>query len=205
MYQKQCKFISFILLMLSIKATAQIQKEKLTDKLYFPFGIGYLNSPHNNLKAGIIVNMAAEYRLHSTQGMFFRLSYDNRSNSYKRNEISGTNITQGKLEFNDFLLGAGYRFNGQHKLRYFTLMQSGPSLCEYQQVISTNETYQVKDKSTTIPVVKLLFGSEYYIGKSAAISLDAGYIWSLKNTPFEQNHLYEGALSVSIGLTTNLF
>ncbi|WP_321480560.1 outer membrane beta-barrel protein [uncultured Bacteroides sp.] len=204
MHQKQYKWITFILLLLTMRATAQTQKERFTDKLYFPFGIGYLNSPHNNLQAGIIVNMAAEYRFHSHHGMFLRLSYDNRSNSYKRDEINGTNITKGKLKFNDFLFGVGYRLNDEHRFHPFALIQFGPSFCEYQQIISSNGTYQIKEKSKTVPVVKLLAGGEYYIGKSAAITLDIGYIWSLKNTPFGQNHLNEGALSISIGLTTTL-
>jgi hypothetical protein len=54
-------------------------------------------------------------------------------------------------------------------------------------------------------LIKLTAGIEYYIGKSAAITFETGYIWQLDNTPFGKGHLNQGALGVSIGLTTTLF
>lgn len=195
--------ITFLLFGLNTKA--QTSKESLSSKLYFPFDIGYLNSPRNNLKPGIIIKMAAEYRLYSKQGLYLRLNYDNRSNSYANPEIHETNIVEGKIKFNDFLGGVGYRIRGNHKLRQFTLLQTGISECQYQNIEVSDVNFIVKDKKKTIPIVKLIVGAEYYIGKSAALTFETGYIWHLEDTPFGQNHMNEGALSFSIGLTTTLF
>lgn len=195
--------VIFILSGLSINA--QNPKESLSSKLYFPFDIGYLNSPRNNLKPGIIVRTALEYRLHSTQGLYFRLNYDNRSNSYENQEVQGTNIIKGKIKFNDYLGGVGYRISGNSKFRQFALLQTGMSTCQYQNIEISDINFIVKDKKKNIPVLKLTAGAEYYIGKSAALTFETGYIWHLEDTPFGQNHINEGAISFSIGLTTTLF
>nr|WP_320058357.1 hypothetical protein [uncultured Bacteroides sp.] len=197
--------ITFTLLIITIKGYAQSPKESFSSKLYFPFSIGYLNSPKNNLEPGIIVKMAMEYRFHSTDGMFLRLNYDNRSNSYKKDEIQGTNIIQGKIKFNDYLGGIGYRISGKRKLRQFGLLQGGLSSCVYQNVATSQDNFIMKDKAKTIPIIKLTTGAEYYIGKSAALTFELDYIWHLKDTPFGQNHMNEGAFGISIGLTTTLF
>ncbi|SBV95967.1 exported hypothetical protein [uncultured Dysgonomonas sp.] len=195
--------ITFLLFGLNINA--QASKQSLSSKLYFLFDIGYLNSPKNNLKPGTIVKMAAEYRLDRAQGLYFRLNYDNRSNSYTNPEIQETNIVKGKIKFNDFLGGLGYRIRGNYKFRQFALLQSGISACQYQNIETADMNFIVNDQKKTIPIVKLTVGAEYYIYKSAALTFETGYIWHLVDTPFGQNHMNEGALSFSIGLTTTLF
>ncbi len=205
MIKYKCLVTSVTFILFGLSINAQTPKEPLSSKLYFPFDIGYLNSPRNNLKPGIIVKMAIEYRLHSTQGLYFRLNYDNRSNSYENQEVQGTNIVKGKIKFNDYLGGIGYRIRGNYKFRQFALLQTGISTCQYQNIETSDVNFIVKDKKKDIPVIKLTAGAEYYIGKSAALTFEAGYIWHLEDTPFGQNQMNEGALSFSVGLTTTLF
>lgn len=205
MIKYRCLVVAFVLVVYTINAKGQSAKETFASRLYFPFDVGYLNSPGNNLKSGMITKLGVEYRLHTTHGLYFRLNLDDRSNSYKKEEIKGTNITKGKIKFDDYLGGIGYRIRGDHKLREFFLLQGGVSSCSYQDVESSGSNYIIKDRNKLVPLIKLTAGLEYYIVKSAAITLEGGYIWQLDNTPFGRSHMNEGALGISIGLTTSLF
>ncbi len=203
--KKSYVFIVVFFLMAS-KGNSQSEKKSFSSRLYFPFGIGYLNSPANNLKPGTILNMGVEYRLQDgNHGPYLRLNLDNRSNSYQRDAVDGTNIVQGKIKFNDYIGGVGYRMGIGRRFRQFALLQGGLSVCQFQNVAESGQSYVVENKEKTIPVLKAAGGIEYYVGKSSAITLEAGYIWHLEGTPFVHNQLSEGAFGISIGFSSTLF
>ena len=192
-------------LSLSARTFAQSEKEHFTSRLYFPFDIGYLNSPGHNLQSGIIVKMAMEYRLHRLNGWYVRFNVDNRSNSYNKNEVIGSNILKGKVKFNDYLAGIGFRFGHWHKVRQFCLLQGGIADCEYPNVLSYKDSYTLEYKHISIPEIKLSAGCEYYLQKSVALTLEIGYIWNLRSNTFDSGAIDQGALGISFGMSTNLF
>lgn len=186
------------------KTSAQSNKKSsFVSKLYFPFDVGYVISPGNGIESGSIVQTALEYRFHYDHGFFIRFNYDNRSNDYKRSGISGTNVTEGKLKFSDYLTGVGYRVKTNSKFRPFGLVQGGISTFEFPTVAGPDNSFIVQDKQRIIPILKMTTGIEYYIAKNAALTIEAGYIYHFRSSPFWNDHMQ--VLGVSVGLTAALF
>ena len=191
--------------MFSISSLANTQSTdngSFFDKLYFPFDFGATFSTEKNITSGGYIKTGLEYRLNKEQGIFFRFNFDNRNNKFTTQQNQITNVVDGKLTFNDYSIGLGYRF-GQKILKGFGLFQSGISDINYPVVNGTLNNFSVTEKKSATPIAKITLGFEYYVAKNAAITLEATSILHTSNSVFWNNSL--NILGISIGLTTTLF
>lgn len=190
------------------EANAQ-NKGPFYSRIYFPSGIGVAVSPSNTLKAGFVLTTGLEFRIKQEKkhnGLFFSLNYNNRSYSYENMQLQETNIEDGEVHFNDFLIGAGYRFRTTKKFQFTTLWQFCVSSCNYGNVIANeNGSYSIQKLRNVVPATKLMIGAEYYIFDCFGLYANIGYIWYFSNTPFSGKTLGGGALEFTVGFTCPLF
>jgi hypothetical protein len=185
------------------KANAQTNDaETFLEKLYFPFDFGATFPSEKNISSGGYIKTGLEYRLRKEQGVFFRFNFDNRNNKFTTQENQTTNVVDGKLTFNDYSIGLGYRF-GQKKLKGFGLFQGGISDYNYPVVSGTLNNFSVTEKKSTTPIAKITLGFEYYVAKNAALTIETVYILQTSNSAFW--HKSFSTFGISIGLTTTLF
>ena len=171
-------------------------------KLYFPFEFGYLVSEQKSIKPGNLNKTGIEYRFKKQKGLFIRFNFDNRSTKFNITENQTTNVIEGKIKFNDYLLGLGYRF-GKKKLKPFGLLQTGLSSYEFLKVAGPVNNFKVQDHLKTIVINKMMLGIDYYIVPTAALTLEGSCFLHPGNSVFWNKGLY--MFGVSVGLTTTLF
>lgn len=182
------------------------QTEKFSSRIYFPGLIG-LNIPsgdeQTSIKSGFSVVTAIEYRPKYINHIFFRFNYDALSNKYKSYAYQvPTNVTQGKLSANFFLLGIGYRrqVNG---VGIYALIQPGLNTTNYNTVSNTASGVSIGGVSNNHVAFKFSTGIEYYIVPHFALVAEPGFYHLLQNrNGFILNPNY---LSYTIGFTTTLF
>jgi len=182
------------------------QTEKFTSRIFFPGLIG-LNIPsgdeQTSIKSGFSLVTAIEYRPTYTNNIFFRFNYDALSNKYKSFAYQvPTNVTQGKLSANFFLLGIGYRrqVNG---IGIYALFQPGLNTSNYNTVSNTASGVSVGSISNNHVAFKFSTGIEYYIVPHFALVAEPGFYHLLQNR--NGVTLNPNYLSYTIGFTTTLF
>ncbi len=186
----------------TVQANAQVENDNgLLSKLYFPFDFGSTFSSNANINAGGLVKTGLEYRFKEAGGYFIRFNFDNRTNQFEISENQTTNVTEGRLGFDDYVIGVGYR-HGRRKFKVFYLAQAGLSSYEYPVVEGEAPAYKITDKIETTPIIKLVIGLEYYLAENAAITLEAGHYFHPSTSVFWDNL---NTTVVSLGLTTTLF
>lgn len=171
-------------------------------KLYFPFDFGYAMNSTHTLQSGSLVKTGLEYRFKQTNGLLIRFNYDNRSNHYKIIENTVTDITEGKLKFNDYVMGIGYRV-GHKKMNIFGLIQCGVSTYTYPSITDSINNFILIDKQITTPITKCTAGFEYYIAPNAALTLETSYALLPNHSVFWGKDF--SIFGISLGLTTTLF
>ena len=192
--------------LIAIAASTYAQTESngsLLSKLYFPFDFGSSFNSNSDIESGNLIKTGLEYRLNDTSGLYFRFNVDSRSNGYEITPNNTTNVIEGKLAFNDYVIGIGYRL-GKGRIRTFALCQGGMSRYEYPTVEGSEQNYLVIDKSETIPIIKAIAGLEYYIAPNAALVLEAGHYFHMESSVFWEGSNLNTTV-VSFGLTTTLF
>lgn len=195
-----------ILICLFFFLSAIAQKEELSSRFYFPGLIGMgvpTGDEQTSMRPGFALNTAIEYRPTYTNAIFIRFSYDNISNNYSNflNQIP-TNVTQGKLTANFFMLGAGYR-RKLNKVSLFALIQPGYNNSVYNMVFSNSRGIALRNVSNNFPAVKFSAGLEYYIVPHFALVFEPGY-YHLFKTQYRYI-LNPNYVSYNIGFTTTLF
>jgi hypothetical protein len=114
MISNKLKKIAFVIaLVLRFALPAACQTETFASRIYFPGAIGInilSGDEQTSMRSGFSLVTAIEYRPKYTNAIFFRFNYDALSNKYNSfaSQIP-TNVTQGKLTANFFMLGLGYR------------------------------------------------------------------------------------------------
>jgi hypothetical protein len=181
---------------------AQNNTTTFFSKLYFPFDFGFTTTSQNTFETGSLIKTGLEYRFKTTTGIFIRFNYDNRSNKFTIQENSTTNVIEGNLKFDDYLLGIGYRIR-KNKVKGICLLQTGISTFEYPTINGMSNNFIINQQQHSTPSTKLTFGLEYYVANNAAFTLETGYILQTSNTVFWKNNL--NVMSLSFGLTTTLF
>jgi hypothetical protein len=171
-------------------------------KLYFPFDFGYTISKQKSISNGGIIKTGLEYRMNQEKGLFFRFNFNNRNNKFKISENPSTNVIEGKLKFDDYVIGLGYRI-GKKKLKVFGLWQAGISSCSFPCIIGIYNNFKIKETQATTPVFKTTFGLEYYVAKNAALTIETVYVFQNSNSAFWNKSF--STFGISIGLTTTLF
>ncbi|MCR8560275.1 hypothetical protein KXD93_21665 [Mucilaginibacter sp. BJC16-A38] len=181
------------------------QNEKFTSKLYFPGLVGidlHLYDGHLNYRRGIVINTGAEYRPENTP-LFFRFNYDALSSKYKNGNQPElpTNVRNGTLHLNYFLLGAGYRKRTKQTGWYF-LAQTGLEQRTYDRVANGPGGYTIDQVTKQVLGLKFTGGFEYYVAEHfALIAEPAFYPGSYYSIQGSSNK----NLSISLGFTTTLF
>ncbi len=191
------QIILIICLLSSNKLFAQTDTTKsFLSKTYFPFDFGLTFSNQTIIKTGI------EYRINTDRGVFFRFNVDNRSNKFSIIENPITNVINGTVKFEDYVLGVGYRL-GKSKLKSFVLCQGGISSYEFPLISGTQNNLVVDYQQSETPIIKTTIGFEYYIAKNAALTIESCHLLHVNRSVFWTNQL--SAFSISFGLTATLF
>jgi hypothetical protein len=182
------------------------QSEKFSSSIYFPGIIG-LNVPsgdeQTSIRSGFSLATAIEYRPVYTNHLFFRFNYDALSNQYKSVAYQvPTNVTQGKLNADFFLLGVGYRrqISG---IGIYALLQPGLNASSYNTVSGSAAGLNVGSISSNHVAFKLSTGLEYYIVPHFALVAEPCFYHLLPG--HSQVILNPNYLSYNIGITTTLF
>lgn len=196
-------FFICLFLLFPFASCAQSEEEKdMLSGFYFPFDFGYINPGSNWFSPGGQIKTGVEFRIEQTNAFFFRFNFDNRSNKYNIPACEITNVSEGKLHFNDYVIGTGYRY-GSGRVKVFTLLQGGLTTYSFSVVSDFGNHYAVYDESETSFIIKSIFGAEYYVAENAAITLETIYSIISKDSDFWEERLSN--FGVSIGMTATLF
>jgi hypothetical protein len=182
------------------------QTEKFSSRIFFPGLVG-LNIPsgdeQTSIKSGFSLVTAIEYRPVYTNHIFFRFNYDALSNKYKSFAYQvPTNVTQGKLSANFFLLGVGYR-RQVSGIGIYALLQPGLNTSSYNTVVNSTNGVSVGSISNSHVSFKFSTGIEYYIVPHFALVIEPSFYHLLPN--HNGITLNPNYLSYNIGFTTTLF
>lgn len=195
-----------ILMILGFALTAACQTEKFSSRIYFPGYVG-LNIPsgdeQTSMRPGFSLNTAVEYRPVYTNAVFIRFNYDALSNKYTSapSQIP-TNVTQGKLNANFFMLGVGYR-HAMGRWAAYVLGQPGFNISGYSSASYNSTGISIGNVSSDHPAMKFSAGFEYYIVPHFALVAEPGFyhLFDIRHTAI----LNPNYLSYNIGFTTTLF
>ena len=185
--------------------SAACQTEKFTSRIYFPGMVG-INIPsgdeQTSMRSGFSLATALEYRPTYTNALFFRFNYDALSNKYKSFAYQvPTNVTEGKLSANFFLLGVGYRRHVSG-IGIYALLQPGLNTSNYNNVINRTDGIYVGNVSNNHFSFKFSTGIEYYIVPHFALVAEPAFYHLFENhNRFIINPNY---ISYNIGFTTTL-
>lgn len=194
------------LLVTGLFTNAYGQSESITSKIYFPGSIG-LNVPFDNsrinLKTGVILTTALEYRPVNGNAVFIRFNYDAIHNHYQQVYADSlTNVNTGKLSTNIFSLGLGYR-RKVGKIRLFGILQPGLAINSYDRVNFNPQAITVDQISRKHFSIKLTGGMEYYLAEHFALTLEPSYFYLSAHGNYRL--LNPQSLNLSVGFTTTLF
>ncbi|MGN0187798.1 MAG: hypothetical protein ACI392_08675 [Paludibacteraceae bacterium] len=183
-------------------------------RLYIPCEIGVSYCPSGMLKPGYTLKVALEWRHNQAKGLYYCLIYNDRALGYSEQLPIGSNLTKGKAHFSDVIIGPGYRFAVCKNFCIATLLQVGVSICEYNSVSTSSlinpknpsePLYDLEDRMCITPALRLSAYFEYYLFKTFALFLSAGYTQQLQPTPFSPTLRTDGCLGVNFGFTTTLY
>ncbi len=186
--------------------SAACQTEKLSSRIYFPGSVG-INVPsgigQTSVRAGFSLITAIEYRPKYTNNIFFRFNYDALSNKYKSLSYQvPTNVTEGKVNANFFLLGVGYRHT-IGGIGIYALLQPGLNTSGFNTVTNNLTGISVGSVNSNHLSFKFSTGVEYYIVPHFALVAEPSFYHLFPNT--QGYTLNPNYLSYTIGFTTTLF
>jgi len=194
-----------IFILVALNSTVYGQSESspsFLSKIYFPFDFGFTISDQTNISNGGLIKTTLEYRINPEKGLFFRFNYNNRNNKFKISENSYTNVIEGQLKFDDYLIGTGYRI-GNKKIKGFGLCQAGISTYNFPSLNGASNNFKIKENKITSPIFNATLGLEYYVAQNAALTIETVYILQTSNSAFWNKSFNK--LGISLGLTTTLF
>ena len=197
------KFLTVIFFLISFTAHAQTGPDStFFSRLYFPFGGGSSTTDDSKTYSGKVLLTGFDYRIRKTNGLFFRFNFDYRLQQYKIPGNSTYNVSKGKLEFTDYLIGFGNRF-GKNKLRIFGLIQSGITSYKYLAVSGQENDHKLSEVKNETPAFRGTMGLEYYLNSNVAFTFESSYTNIPTFSIFWDKSL--NILEFSLGLTTTLF
>jgi len=197
------KFLTMIFFLGSLTANAQTGADtSFFSRIYLPFGAGSSTTDDSKTYSGKVLLTGFEYRFRKNSGIYFRFNFDYRLQQYKITGNSTYNVSQGKLEFTDYLIGFGNRF-GKKKLRTFALIQGGITSYKYLVVSGQVNDYKLSEVKNNSPAFRVTIGLEYYLNSNVAFSFESSYTSIPTYSVFWDKGL--NILEFSLGLTTTLF
>ena len=195
--------LCFTMFGLSFSSVAQESKEKFFSHLYFPFDFGVAMYSSESLHSGGLTKTGLEYRFHRKNAFFIRFNFDNRSTDYKLkpgSEIS--NIENGTIQFNDLVIGPGYRF-GNGKWQFTSLFQLGNTNYSITKVEQNGSNFKGVSSKRNIFISKASIGVEYYLFETVALTFETSHLYHWQRMDFFKEN--SNGLMWSIGITTTLF
>ncbi|SDF55547.1 Outer membrane protein beta-barrel domain-containing protein [Mucilaginibacter pineti] len=182
------------------------QNSGITSKFYFPGGLGIsypFGNPHLDLKRGIMLTTALEFRPVEGNALFIRFNYDAITNHYQQvYQNSPTNVTTGKLSSTIFSLGLGYRQKvGIFKV--FGLLQPGIGINNYDRVHIDQGAISVNQISRSHLSFKVSGGLEYYLAQHFAVTIEPSFFYLSPRGNYRL--LNAQSFNLSMGFTTTLF
>jgi len=200
------KYLIIVCFSFGLITNGMCQTESFSSRFFFPGLIG-LNIPsgdeQTSIRAGFSLVTALEYRPKYTNNIFFRFNYDALSNKYKSfaSQVP-TNVTQGKISANFFLLGMGYRrqVNG---IGIYALLQPGLNTSSYNTAANSATGVSIGNISNNHIAFKFSTGIEYYIVPHFALVAEPSFYHLLSKG--SQPALNPNYISYNIGFTTTLF
>jgi hypothetical protein len=197
------RFLAVIFVLISLTANAQTGNDStFFSRLYLPFGGGSSMTDDSKTYSGRVLLTGFEYRLRKTNGLLFRFNFDYRIQQYKITGNSTYNVSQGKLEFTDYLIGMGNRF-GKKNFRIFGLIQGGITSYKYLYVSGQANDYKLSEVKNNTSAFRGTVGLEYYLNSNVAFTFETSYTIIPTYSIFWDHGL--NILEMSIGLTTTLF
>jgi hypothetical protein len=197
------RFLTVIFFLISFTVSAQTGTDStFFSRLYLPFGGGSSMTDDSKTYSGRVLLTGFEYRIRKTNGLLFRFNYDYRLQQYNIKGNSTYNVSKGKLEFTDYLVGFGNRF-GKKKLRTFGLIQCGITSYKYLVVSGQENDYKLSEVKNETPAFRGTVGLEYYLNSNVAITFESSYTRIPAYSIFWDKGL--NILELSLGLTTTLF
>jgi hypothetical protein len=197
------KFLTAIFFLITFTANAQTSTDStFFSRLYLPFGTGSSTTDDSKTYSGKVLLSGLEYRIRKTNGLFFRFNFDYRLQKYKITGNSTYNVSEGRLEFTDYLIGFGNRF-GKKKLRIFGLIQCGITSYKYLVVSGQENDYKLSEVKNETPAFRGTMGLEYYLNSNIAFTFESSYTSIPTYSLFWDKSLH--ILEFSLGLTTTLF
>lgn len=171
-------------------------------KIYFPFDLGYTVSDETTILNDVLIKTGLEYRFKQEKGLFVRFNFNNRNNEFRISENPLTNVIEGRIKFDDYVIGLGYRI-GKKEITGFGLCQAGISNYNYPSIIGNSTNFKIIENQATTPVFITTFGIEYYVAKNAALTIETVYLFQTSNAVFWNTSF--NTFGISIGLTTAWF
>ena len=197
------RFLTVLFFLISFTGNAQTRTDStFFSRLYLPFGGGSSTTDDSKTFSGKVLLTGFEYRFRKTNGLLFRFNYDYRLQQYKINGDSTYNVSKGKLEFTDYLVGFGNRF-GKKKLRTFGLIQCGITSYKYLVVSGQKNDYTLSEVKNNTFAFRGTVGLEYYLNSNFAFTFESSYARIPAYSIFWDKGL--NILEFSFGLTTTLF
>lgn len=197
------KFLMLIFFMVSFTAKAQTGTDsKFFSRVYLPFGAGKSITDDSKTYSGKVLLTGIEYRFKKTNGLLLRFNFDYRSQKYKITATSTYNVSEGKLEFTDYLIGLGDRI-GKDKLRVFGLIQSGITSYKYLYVSGNLNDYKLIDMKRHTPAIRGTMGLEYYLNSNFTFTFESSYTFIPAYSIFWDKNL--GITEFSLGISTTIF
>jgi hypothetical protein len=197
------KFLTTIFFLLSFTAKAQVGSDStFLSRLYLPFGVGSSTTDDSKTFSGKVLLSGFEYRIRKTNGIFFRFNFDYRVQHYKITGNSHYNVSEGKLDFTDYLIGFGNRFCKKN-LRIFGLIQGGITSYNYLVVSGQENGYKLSEVKNETPAFRGTMGLEYYLHSNVAFTFESSYTIIPTYAIFWDKRL--SIVEFSLGFTTTLF
>jgi hypothetical protein len=197
------KILTVIFLLVTFTANAQTASDStIFSRIYLPFGFGTSITDDSKTYSGKVLLTGFEYRFKKTRGLLFRFNFDYRLQKYIIAGNSTYNVSEGKLEFTDYLIGVGDRF-GEKKLRIFGLIQGGITSYKYPYVTGNAGDYKLSDVSSRTPAFRSTIGLEYYLNSNFLFTFETSYTIIPTYSIFWDKQL--NILEFSLGISTTLF
>ena len=197
------------LLVASLQVSAQESGfEKFLNQLWFPTEFGYAFPLKKGINPGLVTKIALEWRSQNQSGLFVNAYLDTRYLTYNDIVPTGSNLTDGDMVYDDFILGIGYRFKVSDSFCVAACLHGGLSNGEYH-TINPSATYPGSYSHESIfvnlPVSKASAIFEYYIDPKFCIFVVGTYTQQLSVSPLADNLGEEGTLGFSLGFTAAIF
>ncbi len=186
--------------------TAHATPATLGSKFFFPNSIGLsvpFNNVHTQLRCGLSLNTAVEYRINNTNPFYFRIDYNVLNNNYTSFvRTLPTDVIQGKLSSNFILAGAGYRKKIDRWAIYLAL-QPGLGMHSFDRAAVSTDGIIISRATNDSFAAKSALGFEYYIKSHFDVFFEPSYYKFFSHQGFSASH--SQFMAFNIGISTARF